>query len=85
LVASVLTGTTVGLRWNPVSDATSIRVERCRGASCSNFNQVISLPGSATTWNDTSTRARTTYSYRVRASNAAGNSAYSTVATVSVP
>lgn len=59
---------------------TEFWVERCRGAGCSDFVEVARLPG--TTYNDTNLAATTSYSYRVRAGDAAGSlSEYSTVAT----
>src|SRR5438874_11176762 len=54
-------------------------VERCQGAGCSTFTQ-IGTPA-ATTYNDTGLTAGTSYSYRVRATDAAANlSGYSNVA-----
>ena len=59
---------------------TGYQVERCQGAACTNFAQ-IATP-TATTFNDTGLAASTTYRYRVRATDAAGNlSGYSNVAT----
>ena len=57
---------------------TEYRVERCQGAGCSNFVQVATPTGPAL--NDTGLQAATSYSYRVRAADAAGNlSDYSSV------
>ena len=57
---------------------TGYRVERCQGASCSDFVQVATPTGPAL--NDTGLQAATSYSYRVRAADAAGNlSDYSSV------
>src|ERR1700738_2892640 len=59
-------------------------VGRCQGAACSNFAQ-IAMP-TATTFSDTGLTASTSYSYRVRATDAAGNlSAYSSTASASTP
>jgi chitodextrinase len=63
---------------------TGYKVERCQGAGCSNFAQ-IAAPAS-TTFSDTGLTASTSYSYRVRATDAAGNlSAYSSTASTSTP
>src|SRR6266567_4657478 len=54
-------------------------IERCTGATCSNFLQVGTSP--TTTFNDTGLLGSTTYSYRVRATDASNNfSAYSNTA-----
>ena len=57
---------------------TGYRVERCQGSTCTNFAQV-GTP-TATSFSDTGLSAATTYRYRVRAADAAGNlGAYSTI------
>ena len=57
---------------------TGYRVERCQGAGCANFVQVGTPTG--TSFNDTGLAAATSYSYRVRAADLAGNlSGYSSV------
>src|SRR5258708_9171492 len=59
-------------------------VERCQGAACSNFVQISTPAG--TTFNDLGLAASTSYSYRVRATDAAGNlSAYSNTASAGTP
>ena len=50
---------------------TGYRVERCPGAGCTNFAQIGTPTG--TTFSNTGLRAGTTYRYRVRAVDAAGN------------
>ena len=71
----------INLSWTASTDnvgVTGYRVERCTGASCTTFSQ-ISTP-SSTTYNDTGLAANTTYRYRVRAVDAAGNlSGYSSI------
>jgi hypothetical protein len=70
------------LSWTASTDnvgVTGYRVERCQGAGCSNFAQVGTPSG--TTFNNTGLTAGTSYSYRVRAADAAGNlSGYSNAA-----
>ena len=72
----------INLSWTASTDnvaVTGYRVERCQGAGCSSFVQVGTPTG--TTFGDTGLLAGTSYSYRVRATDAAGNlSAYSNVA-----
>ena len=79
LTATAISTTRIDLGWTASTDnvgVTGYRVERCQGASCTNFAQV-GTPA-ATTFSDTGLTANTTYRYRVRAVDAAGNlSAYS--------
>ena len=73
------------LAWtNPVSSATALRVDRCRGSTCTAFAVVARLPATATTWLDTTVQSGSTYRYRVVASDAAGAQAASSVVSVRV-
>ena len=81
LTAIPVSSSQINLIWTPATDAgiTSFLVERCQGAGCSTFAQIAAVPG--TTYNDTALAANTSYSYRVRGADAAGNlSPYSNVA-----
>jgi len=79
---TVVSSSQINLGWTASTDnigVTGYRVERCSGASCTTFAQVATP--AATTYNDTSLTASTSYSYRVRATDAAGNlSSYSSTA-----
>jgi hypothetical protein len=72
----------ISLSWQPSTDdggVTGYRIERCQGAGCSAFTQ-IAAPTS-TNFTDTGLQPATSYSYQVRAADAAVNlSAYSDVA-----
>jgi len=72
----------INLSWTASTDnvaVTNYLVERCQGASCSNFAQ-IATPTTAS-YNDTGRSPSTTYRYRVRAQDVVPNfSAYSTIA-----
>ena len=87
LTSTAASSTQINLAWTASTDdvgVTGYKVERCQGAGCSNFGQ-IATP-TATTFNDSSLAASTSYSYRLRATDAAGNlSAYSSTATTSTP
>jgi chitodextrinase len=87
LTAAAATASQVNLSWTASTDnvgVTGYKVERCSGAGCANFAQ-IATPAT-TTFNDTGLTASTSYSYRVRANDAAGNnSAYSNVASAMTP
>ena len=69
----------------------SFRIERCTGSGCVNFVEVAQTAADVTYFRDSALAAATTYSYRVRAENAAGFSGYSntsvatTLATGSAP
>src|SRR2546422_274680 len=82
LTATVAGSTQINLTWTASTDnvgVTGYRVERCQGTGCSNFGQLATPAG--TSFNDTGLTAGTSYSYRVLATDAAGNlSGYSTVA-----
>jgi chitodextrinase len=83
LAATASSSTQIGLTWTASTDnvgVTGYRIERCSGGSCSSFVQVGTTTG-ATTFSESGLTASTSYSYRVRASDAAGNlSGYSNVA-----
>ena len=82
LTATAAGSSQVDLSWSAATDnvgVTGYRVERCQGAGCTNFTQIA--PPSATSYSDTGLSASTTYRYRVRAADAAGNlGGYSTAA-----
>jgi hypothetical protein len=88
LSASAVSAGEVDLSWGASTDnvgVTGYLVERCSGAACSNFAQVGTTSG-ATTYKDTTVSAGTAYSYRVRATDAAGNlSPYTNTATATTP
>ena len=80
--ATAVSSSQITLSWTASTDnvgVTGYSVERCQGSGCSNFGQITTSPG--TTFTDAGLSASTSYSYRVRATDAAGNlSGYSTVA-----
>ncbi len=82
LTATVASTIQINLTWTASTDdvgVTGYRVERCQGAGCTTFAQ-IATP-TATSFSNIGLSAATSYSYRVRATDAAGNlSAYSNVA-----
>ena len=82
LTATAVSGGEIDLSWGASTDnvgVTGYQVERCQGASCTSFAQ-IATP-TATTYKDTTVAVGTSYSYRVRATDAAGNlSTYSNTA-----
>jgi chitodextrinase len=87
LTASAVSTTEVDLAWGASSDnvgVTGYLVERCQGAGCSSFTQIGTPTG--TSYKDVGVVASTSYSYRVRATDAAGNhSTYSNTAGATTP
>jgi hypothetical protein len=64
----------INLSWTASSDnvaVTNYLIERCQGPGCSSFAQVATSP--TTTFSNTGLLADTSYSYQVRATDAAGN------------
>jgi YD repeat-containing protein len=82
LGTSIVSSTQINLSWTASTDnvgVTGYRIERCSGASCTSFAQIGTA--TTTTYSDTGLTASTSYSYRVRATDAAGNlSTYSSTA-----
>ena len=87
LAATAVSPTQVSLGWTASTDNVGVsgyRVERCQGASCTNFAQVATP--TATAHSDTGLSPSTVYRYRVRAVDAAGNlSTYSSIAAATTP
>ncbi len=79
----------VNLSWTASTDNVAVAgylLERCQGTGCSTFSQIQSLPATPTLATDLSVGPSTGYTYRVRATDAAGNlSGYSNNATVITP
>ncbi len=77
LVATAVSSSQINLSWTDNSDnETGFMIERC-AATCS----YISLGSNVTSYSDTGLTENTTYTYRVKASNSGGDSAYSNSAT----
>src|SRR5262249_15307549 len=83
LTATAVGSAQVNLAWGAATDnigVTNYLIERCQGATCLSFAQVAT--STTTTFNNTGLTAGTSYSYRVRATDAAGNlGPYTNVAT----
>ncbi len=86
-LTATATGGQVSLTWAAATDnvgVTGNRIERCEGAGCSTFTQIDVATGAV--YSDTSVAPLTTYSYRVRATDAAANlGEYSNVASATTP
>ena len=87
LVATAAASDRVELSWVAASDDRGVvgyEVERCTGAGCTDFAHLADTSG--TGYSDTSVAASTSYTYRVRAADAAGNlGPFSDPATATTP
>lgn len=79
--ATAVSSSQINLSWSAATDnvgVTQYQIERCQGSSCANFSQIATslLPSYA----NINLLANTTYRYRLRAADAAGNlSGYSNI------
>jgi subtilisin family serine protease len=74
--------TQINLAWTDnANNEDGFKIERCQGAGCANFGQIATVGANVTTYNNTGLSSGTTYSYRVRANNAGGDSDFSNTAT----
>jgi PKD repeat protein len=81
LTATAVARNQINLSWTDNSNnETGFKIERCKGSSCTSFVQIATVGADATTYSSTGLNRNTWYRYRVRAYNAAGNSAYSNTA-----
>lgn len=81
LAASSSTRARISLAWtSTATNATSITVQRCSGITCTAFVAVARLAATAKSWTDTGVKSRSTYRYRMFASNDAGKSPDSNIA-----
>jgi hypothetical protein len=73
LSAKATSSSEVDLSWGAATDASALTydLERCQGSGCTDFTPLATT--AATSYIDTSVAAESTYLYRVRAIDAAGN------------
>jgi hypothetical protein len=83
LAANTISSARIDLGWTASTDnvgVTGYQIERCQGSGCSSFVVLTTVAG--TSYSNTGLGAGTSYSYRVLATDAAGNpSGYSNTAT----
>ncbi len=83
LSATAAGSSQINLSWTAATDnvgVTGYLIERCQGTGCSTFTQIATT--TTTTYNNAGLQASTSYSYRVRATDAANNlGPYSSTAT----
>jgi hypothetical protein len=74
LVATASSSSQIALTWTASTDSVGVsgyRIERCSGAGCATFTQIAT--STTASFSDSGLTASTSYSYRVRATDAAGN------------
>src|SRR3989442_6110122 len=82
LIAKPVSGSQINLTWSDnATNEDGFRIEQCQGAGCSAFVEIATVPANVTTYQDAGLTLSTSYSYQVRAYNAAGTSGYSNTAT----
>jgi FtsP/CotA-like multicopper oxidase with cupredoxin domain len=86
LTATAQSPTVVLLGWTDnATNETGFTIQRSTNSAFTNINATFTTGAGVVTYTDTTVAAVTTYYYRVRASNTAGTSGWSNVATVSTP
>jgi hypothetical protein len=80
LTASAVSSSQINLTWTDSDTEDGFKIERCTGVGCSNFAQIATVGANVISYSNTGLTASTSYSYRVRAYNAAGDSDYSNTA-----
>jgi chitodextrinase len=85
LTATATSTSQINLAWTASTDnvgVTGYNLQRCTGSGCTTFAVLTSVSGTTTTYSNTGLTGSTSYSYRVQATDAAGNlSAFSNTAT----
>jgi len=83
LTAVAVSKSQINLAWTDnSSNETGFKIERCTGVTCTNFSQIATVGANVLKYSNSGLKRNTTYRYRVRAYNAAGNSAYSSPVSV---
>jgi tripartite motif-containing protein 71 len=83
LVAVAVSSSQINLTWtDTAANESGFRIERCRGASCTPA-EIATVGANVTSYRSTVLLASTTYTFRVRAFNQGGTSAYSNTASAS--
>ena len=86
LVATATSSSQIALSWTDnASNESGFKVERCQGAGCTSFAQLTMVSAGVAGYTDATVSGSTSYSYRVRAYNAGGDSDYSNTASATTP
>jgi hypothetical protein len=86
LTSTLAFGPQVQLQWTDnANNETGFTIQRCTGATCTNFVGIDGVGMDTTTYTDPTVTPNATYRYRIVAFNFAGNSLASNIATTVVP
>jgi hypothetical protein len=78
LQANASSSSQIDLSWTGGStNEDGFKIERCQGFNCTDFAEIAQVGAGVTNYSDTGLTASTTYTYRVKAFNGGGDSAYS--------
>ena len=76
LTATAASSAEIDLSWGAATDnvgVTGYQIWRCQGAGCTTYSQLTQTTGIATAYKDLGNAPATTYTYQIRALDAAGN------------
>ncbi len=76
LTATAISSSQINISWTDVANETGFKIERKTGAG-GTYSQIATVGAGVVSYNNTGLTVNTTYYYRVRASNAGGDSPYS--------
>jgi PKD repeat protein len=86
LAASAVSRSQINLSWTDnANNETGFKIERCAGATCTNFTQIATVGANVTNFSNSGLKRNTAYRYRLRSYNVSGNSADSNVAGAKTP
>lgn len=81
LTATAVSSSQINLTWTDIDNTEQgFKIERCVGVGCSEYAQIATVGANVNSYSNTGLTAFASYSYRVRAYNAAGDSGYSNTA-----
>lgn len=77
LAATPISTSSINLTWSDnAQDEAGFKIEMCAGSGCANFAQIATVGSNVTTYTSSGLQGDTPYTFRVRAYNAGGDSAY---------
>jgi carboxypeptidase T len=78
LTATANSSSQINIAWvDNALDETGYKIERCQVTGCTTFAEIATVGANITSYSNTGLAASTSYTYRVRANNAGGDSEYS--------